>query len=285
MIAVPPSLNDATFEDVLLRVTALAPSEPLVVDARKCTFATPYALVALLSLAQMYGEDSELLVPEDAGTLRRWVRAGFLRHASDVYRVSGAVPELRPAVGGLLLEVTRLAKGAGSQDSTEHIRERVLRMLTTVLQLESRTAIGLTVALSEWCQTVIDESPLGGWVMAQCYQYGERLGSRNVAVIAVCDAGTGIRRASESGRGGASDSRSDAAALEAEVVRRDGPDGGRFKDFRGPVARLQGKFTVRSGTARIAMVPSWDDEVPRRENLAPFPGTQVEITVPGRGVG
>ena len=44
--------------------------------------------------------------------------------------------------------------------------------------------------------------------------------------------------------------------------------------------RWDGKLSVRSGTARIALVPAWDDDVPRRDNLAPFPGAQLQITIP-----
>ena len=34
--------------------------------------------------------------------------------------------------------------------------------------------------------------------------------------------------------------------------------------------------------ARIAIVPSWDDDVPLQEKLAPFPGSQVQVTIPER---
>ena len=50
------------------------------------------------------------------------------------------------------------------------------------------------------------------------------------------------------------------------------------------VGRWDGKVSVRSGTARIAIVPSWDDDVPLLEKLAPFPGSQVQVTIPERVV-
>ena len=53
-----------------------------------------------------------------------------------------------------------------------------------------------------------------------------------------------------------------------------------LKGIRGYVHRWDGKLSVRSGTARIALVPAWDDDVPRRDNLAPFPGAQLQITIP-----
>ena len=38
------------------------------------------------------------------------------------------------------------------------------------------------------------------------------------------------------------------------------------------VGRWDGKVTVRSGTARIAIVPSWDDDVPAAGEAGPVPG-------------
>jgi len=40
---------------------------------------------------------------------------------------------------------------------------------------------------------------------------------------------------------------------------------------------------VRSGTARISIVPTWDDDVPLAEGLAPFPGSQVQVIIPEAG--
>ena len=39
---------------------------------------------------------------------------------------------------------------------------------------------------------------------------------------------------------------------------------------------------MRSGTARIAIVPDWDDDVPLEENLPAFPGAQIQVTIPER---
>jgi signal transduction histidine kinase len=50
------------------------------------------------------------------------------------------------------------------------------------------------------------------------------------------------------------------------------------------VGKWDGKLSVRSGTACIAIVPTWDEDVPLKENLAPFPGAQVQITIPERVV-
>ncbi len=37
---------------------------------------------------------------------------------------------------------------------------------------------------------------------------------------------------------------------------------------------------IRSGTARIAAVPDWDDLAPLESGLADFPGAQIAIVLP-----
>ncbi len=50
---------------------------------------------------------------------------------------------------------------------------------------------------------------------------------------------------------------------------------------RGYVHRWDGKLSVRSGTARIAIIPSLGRRCSLgRENLAYFPGAQMQITIP-----
>jgi len=82
----------------------------------------------------------------------------------------------------------------------------------------------------------------------------------------------------------------DAEALEEAVVRgvsrfRDPGRGQGLAGVRRYVGRWDGKVSVRSGRARIAIVPSWDDDVPLQEKLAPFPGSQVQVTIPERVAG
>jgi hypothetical protein len=48
------------------------------------------------------------------------------------------------------------------------------------------------------------------------------------------------------------------------------------------IGRWDGKLWVRSGTARIAIVPGWDDDAPLLEQLPYFPGAQIQVTIPER---
>ncbi|NIQ53720.1 MAG: hypothetical protein GWN71_09970 [Gammaproteobacteria bacterium] len=46
------------------------------------------------------------------------------------------------------------------------------------------------------------------------------------------------------------------------------------------MGRWNGKVSIRSGTARIADVPAWDDAPPLEEGLAPLPGAQISVILP-----
>ena len=46
------------------------------------------------------------------------------------------------------------------------------------------------------------------------------------------------------------------------------------------VAKWNGKLTVRSGSARVAIIPGWDEDEPLQESLPYFPGSQMQIVIP-----
>src|SRR5436189_536422 len=77
----------------------------------------------------------------------------------------------------------------------------------------------------------------------------------------------------------------DAAALEAALIQgvsrfRDPGRGQGLAGIRRYLARWDGKIAIRSGTARIAIVPPWDEDVPLKDGLPLFPGAQVLIIIP-----
>ncbi|MEO8000049.1 MAG: hypothetical protein ABI852_21540, partial [Gemmatimonadaceae bacterium] len=105
---------------------------------------------------------------------------------------------------------------------------------------------------------------------------------------AVCDAGIGFRQSLESSPAHrVSDRWDDSRALEAAVLRavsrfRHGDDGrGQgLAQIRKFVAKWNGKLSVRSGSARLAIVPSWDEDEPMQDALPFFPGSQMQIIIP-----
>jgi hypothetical protein len=91
--------------------------------------------------------------------------------------------------------------------------------------------------------------------------------------------------AEHSGRFG--DRWGDATALEAAFIHglTRFPDQGRgqgIQQIRKQVRRWDGVIAIRSGTARIADVPEWEDFPPMEEGLAPLPGAQITIILPAR---
>ena len=291
VITVPSSLDDLSFEQVLEQLAAQPADAKVIVDARHCAFSSPFGLTALLALAQSRTERPTFLPPEDADRVTYWARAGFFRYAEEVYDVQGTVPRPRSASeSDVLLELTPILKSDEVHEVFERIKDKATQILTNRLHLISRATMGFTMALSEACQNIVEHAGRGGWVMVQVYQYRKRLAGRHAVVIAVCDAGVGFRRSLESSpRRPLTDRWDDGVALETAVIngvsRYGDPGRGQgLKGIRGYVHRWDGKLSVRSGTARIALVPPWDDDVPRRDNLAPFPGAQLQVTIPEKPV-
>lgn len=287
VITVPSSLDDLSFEQVLEQLAAQPADARVIVDARHCTFASPYGLTALLTLAQSRSERPTFLPPEDQDKVTYWARAGFFRFAEELYDIQGTVPRPRTSrESDVLLELTPIVKSDDVHTVVERIKDKATQILTNRLHLISRATMGFTMALSEACQNIVEHAGRGGWVMVQVYQYRKRLGGRLAVVIAVCDAGVGFRRSLESSpRRPLTDRWDDGFALETAVINgisrySEAGRGQGLKGIRGYVHRWDGKLSVRSGTARIALVPPWDDDVPRRDNLAPFAGAQLQITIP-----
>jgi anti-sigma regulatory factor (Ser/Thr protein kinase) len=285
VITVPPSLDDHSFEQVLEQVAPLPPDAKILVDARHARWASPFGLTALLTLAQTRSERPALAVPDHDDTASYWARAAFFHHAESVYDLHGSYPKRREtSESNALLDITPITKSQDVHDVVGRVQERA-KAIINELKLETKAIMGFAMTLSEVCQNIIEHSGQGGWVAVQSYRWTKRLG-RRVVVIAVCDAGLGFRRSLESTPGHMpSDRWDDGAALEEAVVRgvsrfRDRGRGQGLAGARNYVGRWNGKLSARSGTARISIVPAWDDDVALAKNLSPFPGAQVQVIIP-----
>ncbi len=289
VITVPPSLDDDSFEQVFEQVTGVSPDQKVLVDARRTRWASPYGLTALLALAQSRVERASFAGPEHEETASYWARAGFYQHAAEVYELHGRVPRAREnqAESNVLLEITDVARSDDVHQVVERIQSRAQAILVHELRLDPQATMRFAMTLSEVCQNIIEHAGQGGWVAVQAYRYRRRLG-RRVVVIAVCDAGVGFRRSLESSPGWKPRDRwDDAMALEDALIRgvsryRDPGRGQGLAGVRRFVGKWDGKLSIRSGTARIAIVPEWDDAVPLQEGMPHFPGAQVQITIPER---
>lgn len=286
VITVPPSLDDNSFEQVLEQLAPLPADAKILVDARHARWASPYGLTALLTLAQTRTERPSFAVPEHDDTASYWARAAFFHHAEALYDLHGSYPKRRESAdSNSLLDITPITKSEDVHSVVARVQERAQAIIKNELKLESKAIMGFAMTLSEVCQNIIEHAGQGGWVAVQSYRWTKRLG-RRVVVIAVCDAGLGFRRSLEMTPGHSPGGRwDDAAALEEAVIRgvsrfRDRGRGQGLAGARNYVGRWSGKLAVRSGTARIAIVPTWDDDLPLVEGLAPFPGAQVQVIIP-----
>jgi anti-sigma regulatory factor (Ser/Thr protein kinase) len=288
VITVPPSLDDHTFEQVVEQLAAVPPDAKLVVDARHTRWASPYGLTALLALGQTRESRATFTAPDADETASYWARTGFFRYAEEIYDLHGFVPKARGGESSVLLEITPVVKSEDVHEVVGRIQQKAQQILSKELNIDAKATVGFAMTLSEVCQNIVEHAGRGGWVGVQTYTWRKRLANRRVVVIAVCDAGLGFRQSLESAPGRVrSDRWDDAAALEEAVIRgvsrfRDPGRGQGLAGVRRYVGRWDGKVSVRSGTAKIAIVPSWDDDVPLLEKLAPFPGSQVQVTIPER---
>jgi anti-sigma regulatory factor (Ser/Thr protein kinase) len=288
VINVPPSLDDATIEQVLDQVAPLPRDQKVLIDARHARWASPYALTTLLTLGQARAERASFAGPEADDTASYWARTGFYKYAEQIFDLHGHVPRSRNgSESSVLLEITPVAKSEDVHDVVERIQQKAQAILVNELHLDPQATMRFAMTLSEACQNIVEHAQRGGWVAVQTYTWRQRL-RRRVVQIAVCDAGIGFRTSLENAHGRRiTDRWDDGMALEDAVIRgvsrfRDPGRGQGLAGVRRFVGKWDGKLSIRSGTARIAIVPNWDEDVPLAEDLAPFPGAQIQITIPER---
>ena len=292
VVTVPGSLDDRTLDTLAAGLGDWPPSEGLLLDARATHWASPYGLTALLSLGQAIQEAKlatpRLTVPDSEDVRSYWGRAGFFHAAAECFELVGKLPrKSSDAPSDVLLPVTPVRAAEDVHHVVGRIQERAQRILLSELNLEAKATMGFAMALSEACQNIVEHAGTGGWVAVQTYNWRKRLG-RKVVVIAVSDSGIGFRRSLEPTEAKkVGDRWGDGAALELALLHnvsrfRDPGRGQGLAGIRRYLGRWQGKVSVRSGTARLAVVPAWDDDVPLAEHLPFFPGSQVQITIPAQ---
>jgi anti-sigma regulatory factor (Ser/Thr protein kinase) len=292
VVPVPTSLDDRTLDQLAAGFGGWPPSDRVLLDSRATTWASPYGLTALLTAGQALAEAGlprpRLTVPESDDTRSYWGRAGFFTHAVEYFDLVGKIPRRHEdAVSDVLLPVTAVRAAEDVHAVVGLIQESAARILTTDLRLEAKATMGFAMALSEACQNVVEHAGTGGWVAVQPYLWRRRLG-RKVVVIAVSDAGIGFRQSLESTEARKVGERwGDGAALESALLHgvsrfRDPGRGQGLAGIKRYLLRWQGKISIRSGTARLAVVPDWDDDVPLAEHLPFFPGSQLAITIPAQ---
>ena len=291
VVEVPAHFDDRSFDQFAGGLGTWPPEERLLVDARGCQWASPYGLVGLLTAGQALAEARKerplLTVPASDEVKRYWARTGFFAHAAELFEIHGKVPRAATGPSDVLLEVTPIRASEDIHAIVGNIQESASRILTGELGIDAKATMGFAMALSESCQNIVEHAGTSGWVAVQAYTFRRRLG-RRVVVIAVSDAGVGFRRSLESTQARRFGERwGDATALEAALIQnvsrfRDPGRGQGLAGIKRYLSRWQGKISIRSGTARLAIVPPWDEDVPLADHLPFFPGAQVQVTIPAQ---
>jgi anti-sigma regulatory factor (Ser/Thr protein kinase) len=293
VVEVPAQFDDRTFDQFARSFDRPADGR-ILFDAHATQWASPYGLVGLLAAGQAAGARGErplLTVPTDRDVAHYWGRAGFFAQAEGLFELHGRLPRVAPAHSSdVLLEITPVRGTDDVHAVVGRIQERAAAILCGELGLESSATMGFAMALSESCQNIVEHAGTSGWVGVQAYHWRRRLG-RRVVVIAVADAGLGFRRALEATQASRYGDRwGDATALEAALFQgasrfREPGRGQGLAGITRYLNRWLGKISVRSGTARIAVVPEWDDDVPLTDALPSFPGSQVLMIIPAQREG
>lgn len=292
VVTVPSHLDHRSVDQLASQLGSWPPEERILVDAHAAEWASPSGFTALLTLAQAIAEAGgptpRLTLPAADTVSSYWARTGFIAHAEGLYELHGKVPRRRSDdASDLLLPVTPIREARDVHEVVRAVTEGATRILREELKLEATVVGGFGQSLSETCQNVVEHAGTGGWVAVHTYNYRRRLG-RRVAVISVSDAGIGFRRSLEATQAKRYGDRwSDGMAIETALIHNISRfrDPGRGQGLAGTkryLARWQGKIAIRSGTARVAIVPPWDDEPPMTEGLAWFPGAQVTVVIPGK---
>ena len=293
VVTVPASLDEHSFEQML---EGLQPegSERVLLDARHLRFADPFGMLGLLAVGEYVkrsGEQALLQLPDEADVVGYMARMNFFDHAGDLFEIHGASKRKRVEETGssdILLEITPVNSHQDVHAVVDRVNRRAADILTKQLNYPKLQAGHFSMVLSEVCQNIIEHAEAGGWVATQTYTYKKRLGGRKVVIIAVMDLGIGFRASLTSAHATRfADRWNDATALESAFMHglsrfHDPGRGQGLQQIRRNVNRWGGRFSIRSGTARIADVPEWDEGSPMDQNLTYLPGAQICITLPAR---
>jgi anti-sigma regulatory factor (Ser/Thr protein kinase) len=290
VVEVPTQFDDRTFDQFAKGMEG--PTTRLLFDAHATQWASPYGLVGLLAAGQFATEHGEgrplLTIPTDRDVASYWGRAGFFEEAAEWFELHGKVPRVGTSHSSdVLLPITPVRGSGDVHEVVERIQERSAAILSGELGLEATATMGFAMALSEACQNIVEHAGTSGWVAVQTYNWKRRLG-RKVVVIAVADAGVGFRHTLETTQAARFGDRwNDATALEAALFQgasrfRDPGRGQGLAGITRYANRWEGKVSLRSGTARISIVPSWDEDEPLIDGLPTFPGSQVLIIIPAQ---
>ncbi len=292
VIAVPASLDYRTVDELYRAVSpGTDGAGKTLLDLRHLRFVDPNGMVALLSVGSLlrdrHGEPGPMSLPESTDVLGYLARMGFFEQARQFFEFGEVSARRSGRASDVLLEISPIAENRHVHDVVDRVQERAEAILSRTLDFPPTAVVKFSVILSEVCQNILEHAEAPGWVAAQVYTWEKRL-QRQVLVIAVADMGRGFKGSlADEHATRFSDRWGDATALEAAFMHglTRFPDSGRghgIQQIRRQVRRWDGLLSIRSGTARIRDVPSWESDPPMETDLSWFPGAQINIILPAR---
>jgi anti-sigma regulatory factor (Ser/Thr protein kinase) len=275
-------LTEETFEQIL---KSFIRSEQI--DLSDVAFIDPFGMLALLEIGELCMlEDvrKTVFLPRSGEVCKYLGRMDFFIHAKRCFTLENACADgetkcSRSGDSDVLLEITPIEKSNDIHFIVGKVRDRAQAILAAHLHYDDRAINGFIVALSEVCQNIIEHSENKGYVGIQKYRFPSI--GRNVVKIAVMDVGIGFRK-SLSGR---FKLRSDLEAIDKALLHGasrydDEGRGHGLAAVRRFVTHWNGKISIRSGTAKLSIIPKWARGREQERNLIHFPGAQLNILLP-----
>ncbi len=272
-------LTEETFDKTLRSFIA---SE--TIDLGNASFIDPYGMVGLLEIGELcLLEDvrKSVILPRSGEVIRYLDRMDFFTHARRYFSFEGdASGSLhRGADSDVLLEITPIERSNDIHFIVGRVRERAQAILARHLHYDDRAINGFIVALSEVCQNIIEHSENKGFVGIQKYHYPS-LG-KNIVKIAVMDVGIGFRKSLSNRFKLRGDLDAiDKALLHGASRSEDEGRGHGLAGVRKFVTEWNGKLSIRSGTAKLSLIPKWSRGREEERGLIAFPGAQINILLP-----
>jgi anti-sigma regulatory factor (Ser/Thr protein kinase) len=275
-------ITEETFEQTL---RSFLRSEQI--DLGGISFIDPYGMLALLEIGELCMlEDvrKTVILPRSDEVCRYLDRMDFFSHAKRYFALEYSSPESawknnRSPDSDVLLEITPIERSNDIHFIVGKVRDRAQSILAKHLRYDDRAINGFIVALSEVCQNIVEHSENKGFVGIQKYRFQNL--SKNVVKIAVMDVGVGFRK-SLSNR---FKLRGDLDAIDKALLHgasryEDEGRGHGLASVRRFVNQWNGKLSIRSGTARLSILPAWARGREQERGLTFFPGAQINIMLP-----
>jgi anti-sigma regulatory factor (Ser/Thr protein kinase)/anti-anti-sigma regulatory factor len=295
VLGAPPTVDERGFELFLSQFGRRTWAEfpRICIDLGDVTFIDPYGMVGILELGyylKSLGKEVILRVPRSEEVPRYLERMDFFRFRAGLFVLDPPLLDLtepyhRSIASDVLLEITRIEKSDDIHFIVDRVRDRAGSILEAHLHYDERAIHHFIVALSEVCQNIVEHSQSIGHVGIQKYFYAKSLG-KNVVKIAVMDLGIGIKK-SLSPRFSSvyGEKWSDLLAIERALLHgasryEDIGRGHGLTEVRKFVAKWNGRISIRSGTAKFSLLPSWERGSGMHPQIPLFPGTQISLVLP-----